>query len=180
MTMRPLGSIVPIAHDERIVMVLRHHWIVFAGHILLHVGFALLLPFMWGLLLTLFPQMDTSQTIVAIAFILTSSYYLALWVLFFNGFINYYLDMWVVTTKRIMDVEQHTLFRRTIAEQPLSRVQDITSDIHGVLATFLHYGDIVVQSAGTKEKFIFHSLPHPELISRTILELVEQGRPTED
>ena len=34
-----------------------------------------------------------------------SAYYLFIWVFFFFSFIDYYLDIWIITNKRIIDIE---------------------------------------------------------------------------
>lgn len=105
-----------------------------------------------------------------------SAYYLFVWLFLFTQFVDYYLDSWFITSEKIIDVEQHGLFARTIAELELYRVQDVTSEVKGFLPTVFHYGTIYVQSAGEQKRFIFENIPHPYEIARQILELAEKNK----
>ena len=58
--------------------------------------------------------------------------------------------MWIITSERIMDIEQTGLFHRQISEFMLDKVQDITVEIPDMVATFLKYGNLVIQTAGEK------------------------------
>lgn len=106
--------------------------------------------------------------------ILTSIYYLYIWLFFFHSFVDYYLDIWVVTNRRVINIEQKGLFSRVVSEQKLYRVQDITSEVHGIMSTMFHYGDIHVQTAGEEPRFVFKQVPHPYDVRKVILNLVEK------
>ena len=51
----------------------------------------------------------------------------------FIEFTDYYLDTWIVTTERIISIEQKGLFERTASELDLISVQDATAEVHGFL-----------------------------------------------
>jgi len=108
--------------------------------------------------------------------VIASSYYLFIWLFFFFSFIDYYLDVWIITSERIIDVNQKGFFSRTIAEQRLARVQDITSEQHGMLPTIFDYGDVYVQTAGEVQRFYFHEVPDPERIRNVIIRLSEHNK----
>ena len=105
-----------------------------------------------------------------------SAYYLFIWVFFFFSFIDYYLDVWIITNKRIIDIEQKGFFSRIISEQKLFRVQDITSEAHGIFPTILRYGNVHIQTAGTKQRFFFKEVPNPNEIRNIIIKLVEKNK----
>lgn len=86
-------------------------------------------------------------------------------------FVDYYLDTWVVTDRRLISIEQAGLFARTIAQLHLARVQDATARVEGPLATVLDYGDVFIQTAGEQERFIFTSIHHPNRVVTQIMEL---------
>lgn len=108
--------------------------------------------------------------------LVVSAYGLAVWLFYFNSLIDYYLDVWIVTNERIINIEQKGLFARTIAELKLYRVQDVKAEVKGILHTLLEYGEITVQTAGEEAHFVFKQVPDPYKVSRQILELVEQDR----
>ncbi len=83
----------------------------------------------------------------------------------------YALDVWIVTDRRIIDSTQHGFFNRTISELHLSRVQDISTQTKGIIPTFLKFGDLQVQTAGTEEKFKFFQIPNPGKVKDTIMKL---------
>lgn len=105
-----------------------------------------------------------------------SLYYLFIWLFFFYSFLDYYLDIWIVTNYRIINIEQNGLFDRIISEQKLYRVQDVTSEIKGIIPTFFDYGDVYVQTAAEKERFIFKQIPHASEVRKKILALAEQNK----
>ena len=78
-----------------------------------------------------------------------------------------------MTNERIISSEQKQLFSRTIAEHDLSKIQDITAEIRGFFPTFLDYGEVFIQTAAEKQRFIFKQVPHPQDVKRKITELCE-------
>lgn len=83
----------------------------------------------------------------------------------------YYLDIIIITNKRVIENEQNGLFKYTASEVELSKIQDISVKVFGPLAEFLDFGDMEIQSAGTQTKFYFHTLPHPYKIRKIINDL---------
>jgi len=106
----------------------------------------------------------------------TSAYYLFIWLFFFFSFIDYYLDVWIITSERIIDIQQHGFFSRVIAENKIFRIQDVTSEVNGFFPTIMAYGDVYVQTAGTKERFLFNQIPNPNQVRDTIIKLVERKK----
>ena len=102
----------------------------------------------------------------------TSLWYMAFWLVIFHSLTLYTLDVLVVTNNRIIDNNQHGFFDREVSELPLSRVQDISVHIHGVMETFLKYGSLVIQSAGSERQFIFKEVPKPEEVKDAIMQTV--------
>jgi uncharacterized membrane protein YdbT with pleckstrin-like domain len=101
-------------------------------------------------------------------------FFLGLWWLFlwmgaFSTITKYFLTVWVITTHRIVDIEQFSFFSRKVSSFLLMRVQDVTTDVHGILATLIGYGDINVETAGSMEKFIMPGVKHPEYVRDLIM-----------
>lgn len=83
---------------------------------------------------------------------------------------NYYLDSWIVTNKRTIHIELRGLFSRIVSSVPHDRIQDITVDVHGILPTVLHFGDLHIQTAGEFREFIFRQIPDPNKTKEVIFE----------
>jgi hypothetical protein len=108
-----------------------------------------------------------------------SAYYLFVWLFSFFNFIDYYLDVWIITSERIIDIEQKGFFSRTISEQKIYNVQDITSETKGMLRTFLKFGYLYIQTAGAKERFVFEDVPDPDGLRDLIIKLVDDHKKSE-
>ena len=145
-----------LSPNEKILMVLHRHWI------------AIFWKFLIGIVL-LFPPIVAAPYFPAIAAAVGASQivlwffvviYLTIIVLvLFIFWIDYYLDIWIITSERIIDVEQLGLFNRKISEFTLDKVQDITVEIPNFTATALKYGNIIIQTAG-EQSFRIEQAPN--------------------
>jgi len=71
------------------------------------------------------------------------------WTAFFVRWTNYYLDVWYITPKRIIAIDQKGLFRREVTDLRFEKIQDVTSEISGIIGTLLSFGNLHVQTAGS-------------------------------
>jgi len=161
---------------EKVEMVLRRHFFTFLPSVLLFVILCAIPVAVYGMTGVMFPRIFTNIPIFTVSVLLGSVYILSLLLFFFTGFIDFYLDIWIITNDRIIDVEQFGLFSRTISELELYQIQDVTTDIRGIFATFLDYGTVTVKTASTNTDIIFHMVPRPNAVRRRLLELVQVDR----
>ncbi len=174
--MRLLPSIFPGQQpDEKIVKIYHRHWFVFFTQIIVVIIAAAVPVIVWYVLLpALNWEPDPATMSYMLILMLGGWYYLLLWILAYGFWLDYTLDYFIVSDKRLVDIEQAGLFHRTIAEQRLYRVQDVTSDVKGVFPTLLHYGNVYIQTAGEQERFIFEQVPNPDEVVKLILSLVDK------
>ena len=165
--------------DETINLFVRKHWIVFISTLII-LFLMLLVPFIGILLLRIYYYTIFQGSIINILVILGSIYILIISGLFLVGFIDYYLDVEIVTNKRLIDVKQINLFSRAIDELELLHIEDISVHQKGILATFLNFGTIYIQTAGANRNFVLSYLPHPQKIARQIMKLSEESIKTYD
>jgi uncharacterized membrane protein YdbT with pleckstrin-like domain len=104
-------------------------------------------------------------------FLLAAIYYGFLWLIAAMEWSDYYLDVLLVTNKRIMRVEQRGLFNRVVAELELERIQDITSTVNGPIRTLFDFGDLAIQTASEVNRMLPKDIPHPVRVRRRIMEL---------
>ena len=116
------------------------------------------------------------QNTYPVSILVISIYSLSIWLFFFHAFVDYYLDVWIVTNQRIINIEQKGLFSRIVSEQKLNRVQDITSEVHGIWATMMHFGTVYIQTAGEEPRFVFKQIPHPYDVRKVVNTLAEKYR----
>lgn len=97
-------------------------------------------------------------------------YWLFVWMGAFGTFINYFLDQWVVTNERIIDINQKDFWDREISSLFLSRVQNVDTDIDGFFHTLFGFGTVSVESAGAEiGKVRMTGLSRPNYVRDLIL-----------
>lgn len=171
-----LSKIIKQKEQEHVIMMMRRHPFVLIPAFLV---FLLINTFTFGAYIFVnsqFPGVLETELGRATTIILLSTLLLSTWIQFYGQFIDYYLDIWVVTNERIINVEQHGLFGRTISETDLYKIQDVTSDIRGFVQTTFSYGYVHIQSAGKTARFMFEEVPHPHIVRKKIIALVQKDR----
>ncbi|PIT86248.1 MAG: hypothetical protein COU33_04240 [Candidatus Magasanikbacteria bacterium CG10_big_fil_rev_8_21_14_0_10_43_6] len=161
---------------ERVVHVLRRHPLTFIPKILLFIVLAVVPLAVYGMIDNLFPTLFSSDAVFALAILGGSAYSLGVLLFFYQQFIVFYLDMWVVTNDRIVDVEQLGLFSRTISELDLFRIQDVTTDVHGLFPTLFHYGRVTVKTASSNINIVFFDVARPNDIREELIQLSHEDR----
>ena len=164
---------------EETKLLLRRHWIT-----LVSLAFSFVLVLFLPLIVIsaiqytspMFFDDPTRTTLLVMGL---SIFFLYAWLFLFQNYIDYHLDVWIVTDRRILNIEQHGLFARTVSELRLYRVQDVTAEVKGFLHTMLDFGDVFIQTAGEKERFQFEDIPHPNQVTKMILDLSEEDRKDE-
>mgnify|MGYP001601977168 FL=1 len=162
--------------DEHVILFLRRHWfallaIVSAFVLLVSVPLAAAWYF-----LEIVEDWLVHPVIGPLLVILASIYFLSIWLFAFLEFTDYYLDTWIITNERIINIEQEGLFNRTASELDLAAVQDTTAEIRGILQTLFTYGQVYVQTAGEKGRFHFKNIDNPEHVKELITRLVEDDK----
>ncbi len=159
--------------DETIHLVVREHWVFLLFRLLVVVFlFVLLLAFQ-----TYGPSVIPGLFIGTAAKVVTllgQVYTLALVMTVFLIWVFYYLNIQVITNLRVVDIDQHGLFSRRISELHIDKIEDVTSESNGPVATVFQYGNVYVQTAGTIDRFEFDRVPAPEQIEKIILDLYEK------
>lgn len=163
-------------HDNEILLVfLRRHWFVMFVYAIFFV-FLMVLPIaIYMLIPASLVGLFTGTVWEGVLVMFVGSYYLIMWLFFFAALVDYYLDVWIVTSERIIDIQQISLFRHIVAEQRIIRVQDVTSSVRGIFPTLLNYGNVNIQTAGEQERFIFEQVPNPERVKKIIFKAYEDA-----
>ena len=84
------------------------------------------------------------------------------------------MDKWIITDRRIIDIEQRGLFSREVSAISFRNLEDITVDTAGFFATILRYGTLAVQSAGAEPQFELPLATDPEKNKYFILEVKDR------
>lgn len=139
-----------LTEGETILLTMRRHWIVFAGPTTVFFIMLLTPPLLFLAARAYFPIL-AAPNVKPVADFFLALYLTGLLVYLLVVWLDYYLDVWIITSERIIDIEQKTLFHREISEISLDRVQNVTVEVPGFTATVLKFGNMKIQTAGAGE-----------------------------
>lgn len=105
-----------------------------------------------------------------------SIWLLILWVVFFIEWTDYYLDIWILTDRRILDVEQKGFFNREVTSLSYHRIQDITVETRGLIETLFKFGTLHVQTAGSSREIVIRDAHYPEEARSLMIKLQQKYR----
>ena len=86
---------------------------------------------LYFLFANIFPTLLESAVALPLLMLSASVYYLSVTLFIYSYFVTFYLDLVIITNDRMVDIEQSSLFARTIAEVDLYQIQDATSEVKG-------------------------------------------------
>lgn len=155
--------------QEEIVTVLRRHWFVLAAEVVLIVFLALLPAICFSVLNNMFDVFAVAYTYLPYLVAAYVVFLLILWMSLFNVWTNYYLDTWVITTRRLITIDQRGFFHRATGSFRLERLQDVEVSVSGILPTFFDFGTVEIRTA-SDETFIMRGLPDPSSIKTQLME----------
>jgi len=165
-----LKRIIRVQEGETCTLLVRKHWFVFVKK-LFAVFFSTLIT--WVILQVFMQVVGISpavitfwQAVVILIGVLSS----------FVFWTNHWLDMWVVTNKRVVHVDQINLFSRQVAATRIDRVQDVRAKVSGIVETILGFGNLQVQTAGASSSaMIIRGIPHPNKVRKVILKHLDEA-----
>ncbi len=166
-----------LEHGEFLVLQSRKHWLLFLGELL---PFAILaiLPFALPNILSLIPAFSnyaelfiyntpTMRAVLGVWLLLT-------WTSAYGAFTRYFLNAWVLTSQRIVNIKQRQFFSREVSSLFLSRIQDVTTDVAGFIPSLIGIGDIKVQTAAEEVEFVMRGIPRPYHMRNLIIKYIPE------
>ena len=159
---------IPLDTNEKSVLKVHRHWFFLLTHAILLVAVLALPVIAYKVLVTQGILTEGSIT-TAVGWVLFALWALAGWTTYFKFWTLYWLDIWVVTNKRLIDIDYKRLFDRDIAIMDLDKIQDVTVRVTGVFGNVLKFGSVAVQTAGESREFVIDQIAHPETLRNAIL-----------
>lgn len=159
--------------DEHEIVRVRKHWFVLTvaifGTIL-----AAFLPVILALIII--PALiQGAPGVLPLIFFFGSLWVVLCIIALANIWTSFYLDIWIVTNKRIMYIEQVRLFSREVTTLRIDRIQDATVTYHNFIETMLGFGTLRIQSAGAvADDLEIRGIPKPDHVKQIVLNEVEK------
>ncbi|HDQ88580.1 MAG TPA: PH domain-containing protein [candidate division WWE3 bacterium] len=161
--------------DEKILYLFRRSHIVNLKWIFITV-FMLFTPFFASLFygsplnngdLILSPELMGISTIF---------WYLATFGFVLHNFFIWYFNVYIVSSKKIVDIDFHGLLYKNISEAPIKNVEDVTSNVSGLMGTIFNYGYVYIQTSAEKREFEFEDVDNPAKVRDLIADFVERRK----
>ncbi|HLD51526.1 hypothetical protein A3K34_04390 [candidate division WWE3 bacterium RIFOXYC1_FULL_40_10] len=95
---------------------------------------------------------------------------------FFQNFLNWYFNVHIVTSKKIVDMDFHGILYKNISETTLTNIEDVTSTVKGTIGIVFNIGDVIIQTAAENPEFEFSKVANPAKIRDLIADLVAVRR----
>lgn len=160
---------ITLLKDETIVLKRRRHWFVIVSEGALLLLVALALPLTLLVAGSSIPVVgEFLSRYFGFAVFLTAVWWQIMWIIFFIAWTNYYLDVLLITNKRIMDIEQLGLFSRDFVELRLENVQDVKVEVLGLIPSLLKMGNLHIQNAGQSKEVVIRNIPEPHQVRKII------------
>ena len=153
--------------EERVVLLLRQHPFTILVS-LTFFGLAGLAPIVVGVI---FWSYLSVHGWLHLYLFVSSIWFSGLWLAIFHSLTMYTLNTVIITDRRVIDSDQHGLFNRKISELHSHRIQDVSVHTNGIIETFLRFGDVTVQTAGSEKQFVFHQIPQPDRVKNVIMQM---------
>ncbi|MCA9391800.1 PH domain-containing protein [candidate division WWE3 bacterium] len=160
---------VELEPGEEFVMLVRQHWFVFRDPFLM-MFFApfVLLSAVFFLEYTTFPE--------NVVDILSMLCLYAAGISFVAGFLwfvwKFYLwknTVYLLTSKRIIIINQLGLFTHDDRETGLKMIQDVRARVDGLQPTLYGYGDVILQVSSEDAQLRLEKVAHPREVQRIII-----------
>jgi hypothetical protein len=163
-----------LEEGESISLRIRKHWVVYVEHFFLH-AFGCLVFIIAAYFLASrgsFGEILSDGTAYGAMVLLM--FVLIFWTSFFYAWTKEYFDVWYVTNKHIIAINQKELFNRDESFMELTRIQDVFFERNGFLSNILGFGQLRVQSAGTEQEFIIDNIANIESVAHAIMDIRDQ------
>ncbi len=150
--------------DEKIILMLRQHPIVNFKWIITS-----LLLLTGPTLLNTFGVFDFLPG--GFDLVITLSWYLVTSAYAIEGFLDWYFNVYFITTHRIVDVDFYNIIDKRVSNAEIEKIEDVSYTTGGVLRTMLNYGDVFIQTAAEVSEFDFFAVPSPEKVVKILDDL---------
>ncbi|MBM4410677.1 MAG: PH domain-containing protein [Chloroflexi bacterium] len=150
---------VQLQPGESVVLTVRRHWFFLVAPLTLTL-LAMTVPPL--VLLTVVVRTEGPRAVDVFVVVVSLIYLVALGIRAYFVWYAWVHDIWVITNQRLVDGQKRHWFHEEVSTADLMHVQDVALDRSGVLATFLKFGDLRVQTAAEVQEFILRKIPRPQ------------------
>lgn len=157
-----------LREGENVIFFIRKQWTAYIKVVVKLIANLVVLFSLSYFVVDRFPHDSITYFLLAEAMLF---YILGVWWFTFNGWLDEELDTFVITNDRIIDTTQSAFISIEIASADLDQIQDVRGKVAGFLGGIFRFGNLEMQTAGSKILFQMNHVKHPE---RYIDEIIER------
>ena len=122
----------------------------------------------YGTLFSFYKGLELENIAIALWYVMSVIYTL-------ERFITWYFNVYIVTDRRLIDIDFKPLFYKNVSEATYSNLEDTSFSMHNIFQTIFNYGDVLMQTAAEKTQFEFIDIPNPAKVQDIISNLAAQA-----
>jgi uncharacterized membrane protein YdbT with pleckstrin-like domain len=157
-----MGTIITPREGEKVYFTIRKNLVRLVKPIF---KFALL--FFISILAIIFSPNDIITLVAAVVLLFSVSYA-------FYYFLLWFYDVYIITNKRVIAVQQKGLFSKEFAEIELDKIKDVSYSIKGVFATLFRFGNVKIK--GEDIDLELESLSDPDEAQEMLKKLSQNAK----
>lgn len=87
-----------------------------------------------------------------------------------NRWFSYRNDLFILTTQRIIKIDQSSLFKRKVSETELDNVYNVNYEVNGMIRSLLNFGNIKISTVGDEVSVIdVRNIENPGFVQEKIM-----------
>jgi len=106
----------------------------------------------------------------------TIFYYLMVFGYAFSQFSNWFFNVYIISNKKIIDVDLRGIGYKNISEAPIESIEDVTSTVRGFFGMTFNIGSVFVQTAGQSREFEFTQIDRPNVVRDLISDIASNKK----
>jgi len=91
----------------------------------------------------------------------------------------YINTIYILTSERVLSINQSRFLVRTINEVPLQNIQNVSHTRKGLTQMLMDYGTVEIQTSGSTVAMHIKKVPHPYLVQQKIFDAEKRSREKE-
>lgn len=152
-------------NQEKIILLLRRHPITTIPTIFT-AFFMVIAPIFVGFIPDIATYIPVNYQLVAMLF-----WYMITLAFIIEQFLNWFFNVHIITDERVFDVDFTHLVHREITDANIDQIQDVTTQMSGVLHTTFNYGNVIIQTAAQIPQIEYTAVPNPDKVAQVLREL---------
>jgi hypothetical protein len=98
--------------------------------------------------------------------------FLLMVVIIFYAWIGWWFSVYIVTNQRFIQISQKGLWRRSVVDIGIDKIQTVSYQVNGLQETLLGFGTIVVQTF--VGELVIHDVHHPKKVQKRLSHILRE------